>query len=169
MVSGNVVADNKALGAGPPAGFGSPFGAIIVATNANNTVIRDTTVINNDVNGSLVMGIVVDSDWPGSIVANTLVMNNDITNTSASGILNTFENSKFTPTNTTGILVCTCGLKISKGMSSPPVDKNTMITSNTINDDVIGVWLCGSSDTTVSNLRGILEYPVAVCPALGGT
>jgi hypothetical protein len=125
--------------------LGFDVGQIVVAADGPNTTISGTWLIGNTIVGSLLPGIVLHSNAPGDIIMNTHILNNRIGDNS--GYPSSFG-SPNTPTLPTGISI----VAEAYGQPHAPIIKNTFVTTDTVSNDAVGLWLCQSVTTAVHDL-----------------
>ena len=159
-VSHNVVSDNRVVGgwSGAP-GTSIPYvGGIVVAADSPSTNVAHNTVSMNTIVVSLIPGIVVHSNAPGDYVSGTILYKNYITKNGAEG-------PPDDPSDPTGIEIVA---ESAPGMPNAPVLVNTYVISQTIHQDVNGIWLCFSTGTHISGLTThAVTNPVIACPSGG--
>jgi len=164
------VLGNTITGAAPTSGQlfpapGSYIGQIVVATDGPLAEISNTKVVGNKLDGSELPGIVVHSNAFGDVITQTLIQDNVIAdNGYYPGPPATNPNGPGISQGTTGIaLIAEVG-----GTTNPsPVLAHTNVSSNTILNDTNGVWLCGTDDTNIHQLRGNPTNSVVACSAGG--
>jgi hypothetical protein len=160
--SGNVVEGNEALGSAP--GTGGYDGQIVLATNANNTMVTNTTVTGNIMDGSLLPGIVLHANAPGDVISSTLIQNNILRN---NGVYPPSFATPNTPTAANGTTGMAIIAEASPGMPSPPTITGTAIVSDLVLGDQNAVWTCNTVGTTIQQLQGVTN--VLDCHAPTGT
>ena len=154
----NLILHNTILGTSP--GNGPFIGQIVIATDGPNATISNTMVEGNTIHGSLLPGIVVHSNAPGDKITETRIINNDI---SDNGFYPPTFASIHTPVadnGTTGIALIAEDFP---GEPSAPVLTHTLLVSNTITNDMNGVWLCNASHTRIVDLDGNAILPIVKC------
>jgi Right handed beta helix region len=157
---GNIVTWNLVLGSTPDVG---PYnGQIVMAANAPNTVITDTIISNNIVKGSMLPGIAVHANAPGDVISHTTMENNLVSN---NGYYPPEFASPNTPTGSNGTVGISLVAEAAPGMPSPPTITGTSIMSNTIVNDMYGVWTCNAANTNIMDLRGNASIPMVDCHA----
>lgn len=158
-VSNNTVSKNTVIGGFAIVG-GHPLpyvGGIVVAADTPFTSATNNVVLNNNIDVSLIPGIVVHSNAPGDYVSGNNLIGNIISN-------NGKESPPNDPSAPTGIEVVA---EVSGG-PNPPVLTNTQILSQAISNDVNGVWLCYSTGTHIANLQtSSVTNPITTCAAGG--
>lgn len=154
---------------GPFGGPGSFDGQIIVAGDGPFTTVSNVRVVGNDLDGSLLPGIVIHANVFGDKISNTVVKDNTL---SDNGWYPPFfgppgdTNTPSSP-DTTGIsVVAEVGI-FPSSLGPAPAISHTTIDSNTVHGDKIGVWLCGTDHTTISDLDGNSTSPEVTCEAGG--
>jgi hypothetical protein len=157
---GNIITWNLVLGSTPDVG---PYnGQIVMAANAPNTVISDTIISDNIVDGSMLPGIAIHANAPGDVISHTTIENNFISN---NGYYPPDFASPNTPTGSNGTVGISLVAEAAPGMPSPPTVTGTSILSNTILNDKYGVWTCNTANTNIMNLRGNATVPMIDCHA----
>jgi hypothetical protein len=157
---GNIVTWNLVLGSTPDVG---PYnGQIVMAANAPNTVITDTIISDNIVDGSMLPGIAVHANAPGDVISHTTMENNLISN---NGYYPPSFASPNTPTGSNGTVGISLVAEAAPGMPFPPTVTGTSIVSNTILNDKYGVWTCNTANTNIMDLRGNASVPMVDCRA----
>lgn len=167
------VRDNTVLGVPPGGGpFGGPgsfYGQIVVAGDGPFAMVSDVKVVNNHIDGSLLPGIVLHANVFGDKIAHTVISGNMIAD---NGWYPPFfgppgdTNVPLSP-NTTGIsLVAEVGL-FPASLGPEPVVSQTHVESNTVLGDHTGVWLCGTSHTSIEDLTGNSTVRIGECTAGG--
>lgn len=158
-----------APGGGPFGGPGSFDGQIVVAGDGPFAVVSGVQLVSNIINGSLLPGIVFHANVFGDKIVDTFIRGNTISN---NGWYPPFfvppgdTNAPLSP-NTTGMsLVAEVGI-FPPSLGPAPVISHTIVNSNTIINDHTGVWLCGTSQTSIDDLDGNSAVPTAVCRAGG--
>lgn len=157
---GNIVTGNLVLGSTPDVGLYN--GQIVMAANAPNTVITDTIISGNIVDGSVLPGIAVHANAPGDVISHTTIENNLISN---NGYYPSSFASPNTPTASNGTVGISLVAEAAPGMPSPPTITGTSIVSNTILNDKYGVWTCNTADTNIMDLLGNASVPMVDCHA----
>jgi hypothetical protein len=154
---------------GPFGGPGSYYGQIVVAGDGPFTTVSDVQVVGNHLHGSLLPGIVVHANVFGDQISNTNVRDNTVID---SGWYPPFfvplgdTNVPFSP-NTTGIAVVAEVGIFPSSLGPAPAISHTTLDSNTVHGDKIGVSLCGTDHTTISDLDGSSTGPEITCEAGG--
>ncbi len=165
-VSGNVVSKNTVIGGWSGAPFASiPYvGGIVIAADSPFTTATNNKVLNNVVSGSVIPGIIVHSNAPGDYVSGTMLIKNEVSDNF--GLLsNTGEPTPNDAPQPTGINIVA---EIFPGEPSPPVLTDTQVLSNSVSNDVNGVWLCNSVGTHIANLAtASVSNSIATCAAGG--
>jgi len=169
-VDNTQVLGNTIIGTAPAPGQyfpppGSYIGQIVVATDGPFAEISNTQVVNNSLDGSELPGIVVHSNVFGDVLSHTQIQNNIIAdNGYYPGPPAINPNDPGVSQGTTGIaLIAEVG-----GADTPaPVLSHTNVNSNTILNDLNGVWLCGTADTNIHQQQGNPTNPVVTCHAGG--
>jgi hypothetical protein len=143
------------------------IGQIVVATDGPSAIIKNVKVTYNSLDGSFLPGIVLHANVFGDKILNTQISWNTLANNGYyPGPPNPSSN---TPTSSQG----TVGISI-VAENPPPagmpaaVVSHTTVSSNTVLNDNIGLWLCYTDHTTVTNLMGNPTTPQTTCVA-GGT
>jgi Right handed beta helix region len=168
-VRGNTVI-GAAPGTAPFGGPGSFDGQIIVAGDGPFATVSDVTVANNNLDGSLLPGIVLHANVFGDSIVDTVIRGNTL---SDNGWYPSFfvppgdTNTPVSP-NTTGISIVAEVGQFPPTLGPAPAISHTTVDSNTVLNDHTGVWLCGTSQTSIEDLDGNPVVPTATCPA-GGT
>lgn len=157
---GNIITGNLVLGSTPDVGLYN--GQIVMAANAPNTVITDTIISDNIVDGSVLPGIAVHANAPGDVISHTTIENNLISN---NGYYPASFASPNTPTASNGTVGISLVAEAAPGMSSPPTVTGTTVLSNTILNDKYGVWTCNTANTNVMDLLGNASIPMVDCHA----
>ncbi len=170
-VENNQVVGNTIIGQAPSAGQlfpppGSYIGQIVVAADGPNTSVFNTQVTDNSLDGSELPGIVVHSNVFGDKITGTIIRQNIIAeNGYYPGLPAPAPNDPGISQGTTGIaLIAEVGVQPPNTTS--PVLSRTILDSNIIMGDTIGVWLCGTDHTFVNNLQG---NPTKVTCNAGGS
>ena len=165
QVSGNTI-----IGTAPAPGQifpprGSFIGQIVVATDGPFAEISNARVVGNRLDGSELPGIVVHSNVFGDVISQTVIQDNVIAdNGYYPGPPSAKPNDPGISQGTTGIALMA---EIGGATSPVPVLAHSNISSNTILNDTNGVWLCGTDDTNVHQLRGNPTNSLVVCSAGG--
>lgn len=149
--NGNVISGNVVKGSPPPFGVNPYVGQIVVATDGPGAVISNTVVENNVVFGSTLPGIVVHSNAPGDKIAYTSIIGNKLGN-------NGYYPPDFATPNTPVQDNGTVGIALESESYPPypgsPVLTHTTLIDNTVNPDQVGVWLCNTAHTSLTNTPG---------------
>jgi hypothetical protein len=164
------VLGNTVIGSAPAAGQlfpprGSYIGQIVVATDGPFATVSNAQVVGNKLDGSELPGIVVHSNVFGDVITQTLIQDNVIAdNGYYPGPPAATPNGPGISQGTTGIaLIAEVG-----GSDGPaPVLAHTNVGSDTILNDKIGVWLCGTDHTVIHQLQGNATNPIVTCHAGG--
>lgn len=175
------VRDNTIVGIAPASPdqlppFGGPFGGpgsfdgqIVVAADGPFTTVSNVEVVGNNLDGSLLPGIVLHSNIFGDTISNINIERNTLTD---NGWYPPFfgppgdTNVPLFP-DTTGIsVVAEVGI-FPSSLGPAPVISHTTLDSNTVLGDKIGVWLCGTDHTMISDLEGNPTIPQQICEAGG--
>ena len=163
------VEHNVIIGSSPAEVFsGAPayIGQIVVATDAPDTTISNVNLRYNTLDGSFLPGIVLHANVFGDRILNTKIIGNILAqNGYYPGPPNPSSN---TPTSSQG----TTGISIVAENPPPPnlppaMISHTQISSNTVLNDNIGIWLCYTDHTTMTNLEGNPTTAEATCTAGG--
>jgi parallel beta helix pectate lyase-like protein len=154
---------------GPFGGPGAFYGQIVVAGDGPFTTVSNVKIVGNHLDGSLLPGIVLHANVFGDNITNTSVKDNTLND---NGWYPPFfvppgdTNVPFSP-DTTGIsVVAEVGI-FPSSLGPAPAISHTNIDSNTVSGDKIGVWLCGTDHTTISDLDGNSASPEITCQAGG--
>jgi hypothetical protein len=159
-VTGTAPAPRQLL---PP--HNSFIGQIVVATDGPFAEVSNTQVVGNQLDGAQLPGIVAHSNVFGDVITRTLIQDNVIADSGYyPGPPATNPNGPGISQGTTGIaLIAEVG-----GADTPsPVLSDTTVSSNTVLNDTNGVWLCGTTHTTVFKLQGTSTNPIVICNAGG--
>jgi Right handed beta helix region len=154
---------------GPFGGLGSYYGQIVIAGDGPFTKVSNVQVVGNHLDGSLLPGIVLHANVFGDNITNTNVKDNTLND---NGWYPPFFVSKgdtnvpFSP-DTTGISVVAEVGVFPSSLGPAPAISHTTIDSNNVSGDKIGVWLCGTDHTTISDLDGSSTSPEVTCEAGG--
>jgi hypothetical protein len=143
-VANNTVSNNTLIGG---------VGGIVVAADSPNTKATGNIVRNNNVTGSLIMGVIVHSNSPGDIVSGTKIIGNTLSNDGSEG-------PPFDPTSPTGIAVVA-------EVPGPggAVLTNTQVLANTVSNETYGVWVYNAVATVITNLHtSSVTTPISVKP-----
>jgi hypothetical protein len=158
----NTLLNNVVIGSAP--GTGPYVGQILIATDLPSTSLRNTYIIGNTVDGSILPGIVIHANAKGDLIKDTWIKDNSI-----SKIGFYFPGFPFTtpntPTHQTGISIVA---EVSKGETTPPLVSSTFVISNVVKSNAFGVWLCNSINTDVDGLSTNAPHPIMQC-ASGGS
>jgi hypothetical protein len=161
---------NTIIGTAPGAGQifpprGSYIGQIVVATDGPFAEISNARVVGNRLDGSELPGIVVHSNVFGDVIRETQIQDNIIADNGY------YPGPPAAKPNDPGISQGTTGIALMAeigGATSPsPVLEHTNVSSNTILNDTNGIWLCGTNDTDVQQLRGNPTNSIVACSAGG--
>ena len=140
-VSGNTVKDNTVIGNSVTDAVIQGFvGGIVVAADTPSTTATNNKVLDNTINGSLIPGVVVHSNAPGDIVSGTIVQGITI---SYNGVETTNNNEPHAPT----------GIMVVAEIPGLTTITGTIVSSNTVNNNVYSVWYC-NTNPTISNQMG---------------
>ncbi len=145
VVSDNVVAKNTVTIT--TAGVG---GIVVGAGIFPATAATDNIILRNVVNGGLLAGIVLHSWAPGGVVSGTHIIGNVLSN---NGIGEPGDpNDPQVPTGI--VIVAEVGVPpMPGGPTLPlPVLTGTQVLSNTVSNDVYGVWVCNATATHIAHL-----------------
>lgn len=160
---------NTVIGSAPASGqlfppSNSHIGQIVVATDGPSAQIFNTQVVGNNLDGSELPGIVVHANVFGDVIRNTQIQDNMIAdNGYYPGPPATNPNAPGISQGTTGIaLIAEIG-----GATPAPVLAQTNVFSNTILNDLNGVWLCGTDHTNIHQQQGNAANPIVSCHAGG--
>ena len=154
---------------GPFGGPGAFYGQIVVAGDGPFTTVSNVQVVGNHLDGSLLPGIVLHANVFGDNITNVIIKHNILND---NGWYPPFfvpkgdTNVPFTP-NTTGIAVVAEVGIFPSSLGPAPAISHTTIDSNTVSGDKIGLWLCGTDHTTISDLDGNSTSPEITCQAGG--
>ncbi len=158
----NVVVGNTVTGDTPPFGRGKADGQIVVATDGPFTSVMNTIVANNVITGSELPGIVVHSNAPGDVISGTILAKNSISN---NGYYPIFFSSPNTPnSDPTGIALVA---EVGSGTGMDPMLTGTVLASDTVTSNTIGLWLCGTSGTVMAHFVTDSATPMTTCAAGG--
>jgi len=171
-VSNILVTGNSITGQAPTSGqlfppHGSFIGQIVVATDGPNAAISNVRVADNRLEGSELPGIVVHSNVFGDSIVNVRISGNTIAeNGYYPGPPATNPNDPGVSQGTVGIaLIAEVGVQPPK--TTAPILAHTTVVSNTVLADGIGVWLCGTTNTHITNLQGNPTTSTTTCHAGG--
>jgi hypothetical protein len=140
--------DNTILGLSQVAtgGYtGFDVGQIVIATDGPATMVLNTWVTGNVIDGSQLPGLVVHANVPGDVISGTHLIDNVIGNNSGYPVAFASPN---TPLVSTGISI----VAEAYGQPMAPIIENTWVISDTVAYDTVGLWLCQSTGTTVHHL-----------------
>jgi hypothetical protein len=154
----NTVTENLVLGSTPEVGLYN--GQIVVAANANSTVISGTMISNNIVDGSVLPGVAVHANFPGDVISHTTIQNNIISNNGYYPPAFASPNSPVAANGTVGISLVA---EAYPGMSTPPTVSSTSIISNAVQNDKYALWTCKAADTNIVDMRGNASIPMVDC------
>jgi hypothetical protein len=128
-------------------------GGIVIAADSPNTKARNTIVRDNNVTGSLIMGVIVHRNSPGDVVSGTKVNGNTLSNDGSEG-------PPHDPTSPTGIAVV-----FEKPGTGGSVLTNTQVQSNTVSNETYGVWVFNAVGTDITHLHtSSVTTPTSVKP-----
>jgi hypothetical protein len=166
----NVTAEHNTIVGSSPAQVmsGAPayIGQIVVATDGPDTTIAYVRLVDNTLQGSFLPGIVLHANVFGDKILNTRIIGNVLTdNGYYPGPPNSKSNTPTSLQGTTGISIVAENPPPAK--QSPAVIMHTVISSNTVKNDNIGVWLCYTQQTTITDLDGNPTIPETTCAAGG--
>ena len=143
-VANNTVSDDTLIGG---------VGGIVIAADSPNTKATNNIVRDNNVTGSLIMGVIVHSNSPGDVVSGTKVIGNTLSNDGSEG-------PPYDPTSPTGIAVVS-----EKPGTGGSVLTNTQVQSNTISNEIYGVWVFNAVATNITNLHtSSVTTPTSIKP-----
>lgn len=158
----NAIVGNLVTGNLPPFLPGKADGQIVVATDGPSTSVMNTVVANNRIAGSELPGIVVHSNAPGDVISGTVLVRNTISN---SGYYPSFFSTPNTPNSVpTGISLVA---EVGSGAPQDPVLTGTLVVSDTVTSNSIGLWLCGTTGTLVAHFQTTAATPMTACAAGG--
>jgi hypothetical protein len=166
------VTENTIVGTAPTSGQlfpppGSYIGQIVIATDAPNTFVLNTGVTYNTLDGSELPGIVVHANVFGDVIKRTYILSNTIAeNGYYPGPPATNPNDPGVSQGTTGIaLIAEVGVQ--PPHTTNPVLSYTYVNSANILGDTNGVWMCGTTHTSLTNMQGNPTFPTVTCEAGG--
>jgi hypothetical protein len=148
---------------------GPLIGQIVIATDAPETWVKNVNVIGNTIDGSFLPGIVLHANVFGDQILNTVIRDNTLSDTGyypgpPPGAPGHNPDVPGATDGTTGIsLVAEYPPFSGDPGSTYPIISNTLVDSNTVLGDKIGVWMCNNNDTVITNLLGDPAVPAASC------
>jgi Right handed beta helix region len=154
---------------GPFGGPGSYYGQIVIAGDGPFSTVSNVQVVGNHLDGSLLPGIVLHANVFGDKITNTIVKDNTLNDNGwypPFFVQNGDTNVPFSP-DTTGIAVVAEVGIFPSSLGPAPSISHTTIDSNIVSGDKIGVWLCGTDHTRISDLDGNSTSPEVTCEAGG--
>jgi hypothetical protein len=142
------------------------IGQIVVATDAPDTTIAYVNLEYNSLDGSFLPGIVLHANVFEDQILHTKIIGNVLAqNGYYPGPPNSKSNTPTSFQGTTGISIV--AENPTPPMTLPAVISYTQVSSNTVLNDTIGVWLCYTTHTTITSLGGNPTTPKATCVAGG--
>jgi hypothetical protein len=150
-VARNVVVGNSVVGSAP--GTGPFVGGIVVAADAPNTSAWHNLVKNNRITESIIPGIVVHSNAPGDRVWGNSLIGNLL-------VGNGFQSPPNDPIVPTAIEVVA---EAHPGEPNAPKLTTTLVQNNLASHDIINIWLCDATSTTITDVDGSAPIPVQSC------
>ena len=154
LVLGNVILGNSPRNPGPG------NGQIVLAADGLGASLSNNTVAANIIDGSLLPGIVVQSNAPGDVVSNTVIADNNIVNNGGYTVGGSYTSTN-DPINSTGIAVIA---EAAPHEASPPTVENTIVLNNIVTGNTFGIWTCETSHTLVTGLIGNSTKSSMSCP-----